>query len=229
MNKKNIIFSGIVGIIVVVVIYLIFQKIRNQEVVDGQRNNEIEVVKNYKGKNRQSIENQEKKNNQKKPEELQIEDINTSSWKEYCNQEYGFCVKYPNKNYRVVDNNLADYQLVYIQNNDTGIGANNIYGLHITVGKYALTKKQLMKRIQSEIQNASKGDLAVTRVLKKEEMSIGGKNIQKVIVSFPIGYTSVIYFLRHKNENFEIKCVESMSTDKEEVLCDAMIGSLIFE
>jgi uncharacterized protein YneF (UPF0154 family) len=192
----------------------------------SQSQNSAELTQN-------NIENQKQEQGQQESEgqveELKTENIDTSSWKEYCNQEYGFCVKYPTQNYRVDDNNLADYQLVYIQNNDTGIGANNIYGLHITVGKYALTKKQLMKRIQSEVQNASKGDLAVIRVLKKEEMSIGGKNIQKVIASFPIGYTSVIYFLRHKNENFEIKCVESVSVDKEEMLCDAMIGSLIFE
>ena len=192
----------------------------------SQSQNGVELTQNNTENQKQE---QGKQESEGQIEELKIEDIDTSNWKEYCNQEYGFCVKYPNKNYRVVDNNLADYQLVYIQNNDTGTGANNIYGLHITVGKYALTKKQLMKRIQSEIQNASKGDLAVTRVLKEEEMSIGGKNIQKVIASFPIGYTSVIYFLRHKNENFEIKCVESVSVAKEEVLCDAMIGTLIFK
>ena len=51
-----------------------------------------------------NIENQKqeqgKQESEGQVEELKTKNIDTSSWKEYCNQEYGFCVKYP-ENWRV--------------------------------------------------------------------------------------------------------------------------------
>ncbi len=98
MNKKIIItISTILGLTVVVGGFLIFQKTRNQGMVNNQQKQKVEVVKNNENESKQEIENQEKDNqsNQEKVEELKVEDIDTSNWKDYCNQEYGFCVKYP--------------------------------------------------------------------------------------------------------------------------------------
>ncbi len=96
MNKKIIITISIIfGLTVIVGGFLILQKTRKQEVVKNEQ--KIEVVENDENESKQDIENQEEdnQNNQEKVEELKVEDIDTSNWKEYCNQEYGFCVKYP--------------------------------------------------------------------------------------------------------------------------------------
>jgi hypothetical protein len=53
-----------------------------------------------KGEEQEQVRKNDAEENKGEVEELQTEDIDTSNWKEYCNQEYGFCVKYP-ENWRV--------------------------------------------------------------------------------------------------------------------------------
>ncbi len=99
MNKKIIItISTILGLTVIVGCFLIFQKTRNQGMINNQQKQKVEVVENNENESKQKTENQEKKdnqNNQEKVEELKIEDIDTSNWKTYRNEEYGFSFKYP--------------------------------------------------------------------------------------------------------------------------------------
>ncbi len=102
MNKKIIITIGvIIGLAIIAGGFWHVQwyiQDNNQKVINNEQE-KVEVVKNDENENKQDIENQEKdnQNNQEKVEELKVEDIDTSNWKEYCNQEYGFCVKYPSK------------------------------------------------------------------------------------------------------------------------------------
>ena len=107
MNKKTI---TILIIILVVAIASGFWFVKNQNNVilnsfqnlnkDTQETqkpeNQNNVTPEKSGiQNEQNGETISQDNQENKAEELKVEDIDTSDWKEYCNEEYGFCLKYP--------------------------------------------------------------------------------------------------------------------------------------
>jgi len=61
-------------------------------------NNQNNVIPEKSGiQNKQNSETISQNDQENKAEELKVEEIDTSNWKEYCNEEYGFCLKYPRK------------------------------------------------------------------------------------------------------------------------------------
>ena len=85
----------------------------------SQSQNSAELTQN-------NIENQKqeqrKQESEGQVEELKTENIDTSNWKEYCNQKYGFCVKYPEEwEVKIGDNevvsifpeNIEKYQKIH--------------------------------------------------------------------------------------------------------------------
>jgi len=233
MTKKNLIIIGIILILAAVVggFYIVSRQSQNNA-EQAQTNAERTQTNAEKTRNNAEKNNDGQKSNAEKAEqENQIaenqEKIDTSDWKEYCNQEYGFCVKYPEKQYIVIVNDLADHQLVFIKDKTIG-KENDIYGIHITVGKFALTKKDFMNQVQKETRNAPQEELAVTRILKEEEISIQHLHLQKIVAAFPIGYNPIFYFFQYNNKNFVIKCVEPIEINREELLCDGIVRTLHF-
>ncbi len=89
MNKKTIItISIILGLTVIVGGFLILQKTRNQGMVNNQNNNK-------QIRRKPELTDQDRAKMKAEIDELHKNPIDTSNWKEYCNQEYGFCLKYP--------------------------------------------------------------------------------------------------------------------------------------
>ena len=73
----------------------------NMESQKVEMKSDVEVVK---GEEQEQVRKNDAEENKGEMEGLQIEDIDTSNWKEYCNQEYGFCVKYPEEYYLNISN-----------------------------------------------------------------------------------------------------------------------------
>ncbi len=89
MNKKLLITIGIIlGLAIVVGGFYIASQSQNNADLTQTDTEHKEIKRNNNQKDNQ--ENQENK-----IKELKAENIDTSNWKEYCNKEYGFCVKYP--------------------------------------------------------------------------------------------------------------------------------------
>ncbi len=89
MNKKVLTTIGIIlGLTVVVGWFYIASQSQNNADLTQTDTEHKEIKQNNNQKN-----NQENQENEIK--ELKAENIDTSNWKEYCNKEYGFCVKYP--------------------------------------------------------------------------------------------------------------------------------------
>ncbi len=87
MNKKVLITTGIIlGLAVIAGGFLVWQNGNNKQQAKNSKQQERQISKQEKN-------NQE--NQKDEIEELKVENIDTSNWKEYCNKEYGFCVKYP--------------------------------------------------------------------------------------------------------------------------------------
>ena len=89
MTKKSIIISAILILVVIIGGFWYVNnnqksKIKNQKQVEQQVTNEkVETA-------REDDQEQDDEN----IKELKVEN-DTSGWKEYCNEEYGFCLKYP--------------------------------------------------------------------------------------------------------------------------------------
>jgi len=98
-------------------------KVQSQKQVEQQATNEKEQI--AKQDNQIKEEDIEKQN----IEELKLEEIDTSDWKEYCNEEYGFCLKYPrdwgyNRFANSYEKGIIFYDLVNKDDNDNMITIN---------------------------------------------------------------------------------------------------------
>ena len=121
MNKKTI--TILITILAVVAIASGFWFVKNQNNVilnsfQNLNNNSQETQKQVEQnnvipeksgiQNKQNSETISQNNQENKAEELKVEDVDTSSWKTYRNEEFGFEFKYPNDifNLQVLDNGM---------------------------------------------------------------------------------------------------------------------------
>ncbi len=177
MNKRVVtILITIAGLAVVVSGFLAWQ------------NNNKQQAENNKQQERQA--NEQEKNNQEretKVEELKAENIDTSNWKEYCNKEYGFCVKYPEDKY--VINEESGMIHFYYQDGTAPPGSQkrNYININISKEKNPQGVGNLYELFEYDKNNAG---VNVSRIKKETKLERLG-NTQFIITRF---YNNEIFY-----------------------------------
>ncbi len=159
--------------------------------------------------------NNQKDNQENEVKELKAENIDTSNWKEYCNKEYGFCVKYPesvelfeNKNGIRLHRDCSDFK-------DEGFSTRIACDIHSDV-YFGITKKNISEFIEGYKSDCdetgqclsfitSQDDYALDGVVGKELKGVtaeGGSNPSYIFVSNN-GKNYIISYIQVLDKTFD--------------------------
>ncbi len=207
MNKKIIITIGVILVLAIIAGgFLVLQKTKKQEVVKNKQQviqKEI-IVKNDNNQDRKqdNKQNNKQEDNQEKVEELDFEEIDTSNWKEYCNQEYGFCVKYPENKY--VINEESGMVHFYYRDGTARPGTQQTHYINVNISKQ---KNPQGVETLNELFRYAKDNLGVEveRITKETVIKTVGNTQFIVTKSYNSGkFYSILFVVMGKEEYYRI-------------------------